>query len=74
MQKWSNNIFVDKDELKKWCLALHNALGGVTATTNLIMKEKNMDEVKSLCEIFILQWNDNMLMAEQMAKQKLEEE
>tara|TARA_R100001443_G_C3360642_1_gene178968 strand:+ start:2004 stop:2228 length:225 start_codon:yes stop_codon:yes gene_type:complete len=74
MQKWSNNIFANKDELKKWCIALHNSLGGVTATTDLIMKEKDMNEVKLLCEIFILQWNENMIIAEQMAKKKQEEE
>ena len=45
MQKWSNNIFANKDELKKWCLELHNALGGVTATTTLMMKEKDMNQI-----------------------------
>jgi hypothetical protein len=70
MQKWSNNIFANKDELKKWCLELHNALGGVTATTTLMMKEKDMNQIKSLCEIFILQWNDNMQNAIQLQEEE----
>ncbi len=63
MQKLSDNMFADKNELKHWALQLHNALGGQRAEPSINMSKQNKEKVSELCHIFVEQWNMNMSLA-----------
>jgi len=69
MQK-SSNLFGDEEQLKQWCINLHNSLGGFEVTKTITLSKKNMTKVKSLCEQFVLEWNTNMLAAIKSAEEE----
>ena len=48
MQKLSDNMFADKNELKHWALQLHNALGGQRAEPSINMSKQNKEKVSEL--------------------------
>ena len=70
MQKSSdNNMFANNESLKRWCMDLHNSLGGLRAERSLIISEVDMPKVKALCETFVLQWNSNGMAAMETGKE-----
>ncbi len=59
----SSNLFADEEQLKQWCINLHNSLGGFEVTKTITLSKKDISKVKLLCEQFVLEWNTNMLAA-----------
>ena len=63
MQKSYDGMFADKQKLKEWALDLHNSLGGFKATIGRDLGAYDMQNVNASCEVFVLQWNTQMLQA-----------